>query len=124
MKEVKIITTATIITCVLMLLTGCLMPVQAEEAVTAGSRPEFYPKLTIVVDTIRITDGLWVVNCQDREGNLWAFFDNEGTWEEGDLANLLMWAVSEIEEEDEVVEVYWEGYVEDIATWLQMEGWH
>ena len=117
MKEVKAVIIATIVTCLIIVSTAFALPAQAE------SRPEFYPRLTVVVNSVRIEERTWVVECQDKEGNIWAFFDDEGTWEKGDIANLLMWAITEQEEEDEIVEVYWEGYTENITEWLQMEGW-
>ena len=118
MKEVKIAAIATIITICLILSCAYAMPAHAE------NRPEFYPKLTVVAHTIRIEDHLWVVECQDKDGNIWGFYDDEHTWAEGDIANLLMMTVNEKEEEDEIVEVYREGYTENITEWLQNNGWH
>lgn len=41
----------------------------------------------------------------------------------GDIVNLLMWNVSEHEKDNEIIEVYWEGYTEDISSFFQMNGW-
>lgn len=119
MKEIKIITIAVIITIAIMLSCACAMPAHAEQ-----DRGEFYPRLTVVVDREQIGEsGLWVVTCRDRNGNLWAFYDDEGEWDIGDVANLLMWNMGEHEEDDEIIEVYWEGYTEDVDSFFQMEGW-
>ena len=105
------------IICAVMVICGCACA-QAE------LRPEFYPKLAIVASCTRIGDTpLYAVNCIDRNGNEWGFFDDEGLWKQGDIANLLMWATTDREEEDEVVEVYWEGYTENVTEWLHNNGW-
>lgn len=117
MKEIKTVAIATIITICLLISCSCIIPAQAE------NRPEFYPKLTVVFETEKLGN-LWVVHCIDKSQNVWSFYDDEGTWAEGDIANLLMWSLNEIEEEDEVIEVYWEGYTENITEWLQNNGWH
>ena len=85
---------------------------------------EFYPRLTIVID--KKWDNLanmWLILCQDKNGDVWAFYDNRGEWEKGDIANLLMWDTGKHKEDHEIIEVYWEGYVEDINTFLSLEGW-
>ena len=74
-------------------------------------RGEFYPRLTVVVEKEQIEQSdLWIITCKDRVGNLWAFYDDEGEWDIGDIANLLMWNIGEREEDDEIIEVYWEGH--------------
>lgn len=81
-----------------------------------------YPRLTIVIEEEQISDtGLWVIYCQDKGGNVWAFYDDEGAWNVGDIANLLMLKVSEREEEDEIIEVYWEGCTENPAGFFSLE---
>ena len=98
--------------CVMMvlelLIAGAAMCAKAETI--NPNYGEFYPRLSIVVDVI---DN--VVVCEDRDGNIWEFFTDEEDadgWAVGDLCNLLMWNTSENIEEHEVVEVYWEGYIE------------
>lgn len=113
MKTMKISLIAVIITALIIVSCAYAMPAQAE-------RPEFYPKLTVVVSSVRIDSRLWVVDCKDKEGHIWSFFDEDGTWVQGDLANLLMWALNEVEEDDEIVEVYWVGYTEDINHFFQI----
>ena len=121
MKQTKIIIIATIVTIIIMLSCAYAMPAVAE----VGDRGEFYPRLTVVVETEQIADsGWWIVYCQDKDGNVWAFYDDEGTWDIGDIANLLMWNLSEHEEEDEIIEVYWEGYTENPSGFFSLEGWH
>lgn len=119
MKTTKIAIIATIITVCLILSCACALPAQAE----AGSRPEFYPRLTIVVEVISVSDDLWIVECRDRDDHIWAFYDDELIWSSGDIANLLMWAMNDNEEEDEIIEVYLEGYTENITEWLQNSTW-
>lgn len=88
------------------------------------SRCEFYPRLTVVVEKERLVNtGVWIIYCQDKSGNVWAFYNDEGEWNVGDIANLLMRNVGEREEEDEIIEVYWEGYTEDPAGFFPLEGW-
>jgi hypothetical protein len=115
MKQTKVIIAATIVTIIIMLSCAYAMPAVAE----VGDRGEFYPRLTVVVEKEHIVNtGLWVIYCQDKNGNLWAFYDDEGEWDVGDIANLLMWSVSEHEEEDEIIEVYWEGYTDCIDNFF------
>ena len=116
-KQIRAAIIATIITIIILVSCAYAMPVLAE-------RPEFYPKLTIVTSSVRIESRLWVVDCRDKEGNIWSFFDEEGIWKQGDIANLLMWATSENEKEDEIVEVYWAGYTDDMITFFQIMKGH
>ena len=118
MKGIKACIIATIITIIIICSCAYAIPAQAE----AGSRPEFYPKLTIVVKVISVSNDLWIVECRDKDGHIWTFYDDELTWSKGDIANLLMWAINENKEEDEIIEVYWEGYTENITKWLQNNG--
>ena len=119
MKEVKVIIIATIVTCLLILSCAYAMPVHAEEA---EELPEFYCKLTIVVEKEAIGD-LWIISCRDKNGQIWSFYDDIGEWNIGDIANLFMWNMNENEEEHEIIEVYWEGYTENVDMFLKMMGW-
>ena len=116
MKEVKVCIIAVIITCAILISCACAMPAYAEQ------RPEFYPKLTVVFDSVPDGDQ-WIVYCVDKSQNVWTFFDDEGTWAKGDVANLLMWAIDDCWENDQIVEVYWEGYTENLNPFFQMDGW-
>lgn len=115
MKTLKIAAIATIIAAIIML--SCAVAFSAAEAEAA--RPEFYPKLTIVFETEKVSD-CWIIHCMDKSRNVWTFYDDEGTWKKGDIANLLMYASGETEEDDEIIEVYWEGYTENINLFCQM----
>ena len=120
MKQTKVIIAATIATVIIMLSCAYAIPATAE----VSDRGEFYPRLTVVVEKEQIADtALWVIYCQDKGGNMWAFYDDEGEWNVGDIANLLMWNVGGREEEDEIIEVYWEGYTENPAGFFSLEGW-
>ena len=116
MKQTKVVIIATIVTIVIMFSCSYIIPATAE----VGDRGEFYPRLTVVVEKEQVADtGLWVIYCQDKDGDVWTFYDDEGEWDVGDIANLLMWNMGEHEEEDEIIEVYWEGYTE----FFSVEGW-
>lgn len=117
MKEARICIIATIITAIIICSCAYAMPAKAEAA-----RPEFYPKLTVVFETEKVSD-YWIISCVDKSQNVWTFYDDEGTWEKGDIANLLMWTTGENEEDDEIIEVYWEGYIENINLFFQINGW-
>lgn len=116
MKEVKVAIIAVVITCVIIISCACAMPVYAEE------RPEFYPKLTVIFNSVKDGDW-WTVYCMDKSRNIWTFYDDEGEWDIGDIANLLMWNMGEREEDDEIIEVYWEGHTENLEMFFQLEGW-
>lgn len=122
MKTTKIITIATAITIALILTFAISLPACAE----VGDRGEFYPKMAVVIAVDQIGDiNLFTVTVIDKDGHEWGFFDDEGEWQIGDIANLLMWNLSnEHEEEDEIVEVYYEGTMDEEAmgAWL-MGAW-
>lgn len=120
MKEIRACAIATALTIAIIIACAFTLSASAE----VGDRGEFYPRLTVVIEKEQIADtGLWIIYCQDRDGNIWAFYDDEGEWDVGDIANLLMWNMGEREEEDEIIEVYWEGYTEDISFWMHKNGW-
>lgn len=111
-----------VITCACIFALFACLPVgvaraASEERAELG-HGEMYPKLAVVIESTKVDD-LWLVSCRDREGNVWAFWDDEGTWAYGDIANLLMWGL----EEDEIIEVYWEGYTENVQSFFQTMGW-
>lgn len=111
MKTMKIALIATLITALIICSCACALPACAED------RGEFYPLLTVVVGWENIGEDLTLVTCMDREGNLWSFYSDPAEWKIGDLANLLMWNLQEIEEADEVIEVYYEGRA-DLREWF------
>lgn len=116
MKEIKIVAIAVIVTIAMMIATACAMPACAEAA--NPDYGEFYPRLSVVVDAHGDT-----VICQDKEGNLWAFFCEDSEWEVGDICNLLMWNNSENVTDHEIVEVYWEGYTEYVDLFFRFCEW-
>ena len=116
MKEFKIAIIATAVACFIMISCAFAMPVHAED------HGEFYPKLTVVFETEKV-GAIWVVHCMDKSQNVWSFYDYEGTWAKGDIANLLMWDLNEHEEDDEIIEVYWEGYTENLETFFHVIEW-
>lgn len=121
MKTTKIIIIATIITIAIIALCGI-----ATASAETGDRGDFYPKMSVVTGIDQIGDtNLFTVTVIDKDGHEWSFFDDEGEWQIGDIANLLMWNLSnEREEEDEIVEAYYEGTMDEEAmgAWL-MKAW-
>jgi hypothetical protein len=119
MKSTKIVIIATIITAIIMISTAFAMPASAE----VGDRGEFYPRLAVVTSYERIGDtGLWVITCTDKDGEEWAFYGEEEDAHIGNVFNLLMWNMGEAEEEDEIVEVYYEGRMDDHALMAWLSG--
>lgn len=121
MKSIKVIIIATILTICIIFSCAYAMPAKAEAEEL--DRGEFYPRLTVVVNTTRIETQLWAVECRDQWGHTWSFYDDCGTWDRGDIANLMMWAVSENPENDEVIDVYWAGYTENPDNFVSELGW-
>lgn len=117
MKATKIAIIATAITCAIIFSCALLVPACAEHG-------EFYPKLTVVTALDRVGNStLFVVTCTDQNGDEWGFYEEERLWAIGDICNLMMWEINEREEDDEVVEVYWEGHTDDINGYFRMMGW-
>ena len=113
----KIITIATIITVAIMLACACVLPASAE----VGDRGEFYPRLTVVTSYERLGDtDEYIINCTDKDGMVWSFYGEEEDAHIGTMFNLLMWNMHEEEEQDEVIEVYYEGTMNavEMARWL------
>lgn len=115
-KTIKTIIIATIITIAIMVSCAYAMPACAEDC------EEFYPKLAVVFETEQVNN-MWIVYCVDKTQNIWSFYDDEGAWTKGDIVNLLMWNTGEHEEDDEIIEVYLEGYTENINSFFQLVEW-
>ena len=116
MKTTKIITIATAITIAIITLCGI-----ATASAEVGDRGEFYPLLTVVTGYERIGDtDMWIIDCTDKDGRVWSFYGEEEDAHIGIMFNLLMWNMGEAEEEDEIVEVYYEGRMDDhqLMEWL------
>ena len=116
MKTTKIIITATIITVALIVLCGI-----ATATAEVGDRGEFYPLLTVVTGYEQLGDtDIWTIDCTDRFGRVWSFYGEKEDAHIGYIYNLLMWNLGETEEEDEVIEVYYEGVmtVSEITNFL------
>lgn len=120
MKTTKIATIATIITAIIMIACSYIVPAVAE----VGDRGEFYPRLAVVTayEQIEGTDE-WIITCTDKDGEEWAFYGEEEDARIGNVFNLLMWNVGEIETDDEIIEVYYEGRMDQTAlmAWLRGE---
>ena len=120
MKNTKIITIATAITMAIIIACSFALPASAE----VGDRGEFYPRLAVVTAYERIGDtDLWVIDCTDKDGQVWSFYGEEEDAHIGIMFNLLMWNMGEAEEEDEIIEVYYEGQLDNtgLMAWLSGE---
>ena len=119
MKTTKIIAIATAITIAMIALFGI-----ATATAEVGDRGEFYPRIAVVTAYEKIGDSdLWVITCTDKDGDEWAFYGEEEDAHIGNIFNLLMWNMGENEEEDEIVEVYYEGRMDlkTLYAWLRGE---
>ena len=117
MKTNKIITTATAITIAIIIACSFAMPASAE----VGDRGEFYPRLTVVTAYEQVGDtDLWIIDCTDKDGQVWSFYGEEEDAHIGTMFNLLMWNMGEAEEDDEIIEVYYEGEMDimQMVQWL------
>lgn len=112
-KTVRIVAIATALTIAIMLSCAYAMPAGAEE---------LYPKLAVVVSTEE-AGGIYCINCLDKDGNVWSFYDDDPSLEEGDILALLMERVDEIPEDDHIVGYEWEGYTEEIDEFIHVTGW-
>ena len=99
--NMKAFVISAIVICIVMISCACAMPAYAEE------QGEFYPRLSVVIDTDPEID---VVYCVDKNGNQWSFFGID-MWKIGDLCNLLMWNNSEDIRNHEIIEIYFEGWM-------------
>lgn len=121
MKKTTITTIiATAMTIAIILSCACIVPASAE----VGDRGEFYPLLTVVVGYERIGDtDEWVIDCMDRFGRVWSFYGEEEDAHIGIMFNLLMWNMGEAEEDDEIIEAYYEGRMDtmEMTHWMRGE---
>ena len=120
MKTTKIITIATAITIAIILTCGFALSASAE----VGDRGEFYPLLAVVTGYKQIGDtDLWIIDVTDKDGRVWSFYGEEEDCHIGTMFNLLMCNMGEAEEDDEIVEVYYEGTMDNAAlmAWLTGE---
>lgn len=116
MKTLKIATIATIVTALIIALCGI-----ATASAEVGDRGEFYPRLAVVNawEQIGNTDE-YIITCTDKDGAEWCFYGEKEDACIGRIYNLLMWNMGEAEEDDEIVEVYYEGCMdmESLCDWL------
>jgi len=118
-KEIRAIIIATIVT--ICIIIGCAQALPANAEAANPEFGEFYPKLTAVFE-IEDQSEYRIVRCIDTSRNIWEFYDDGFEWEPGDIANLLMWNCnSQNPYDDEIIEVYWEGY--DLTFYSQIMGW-
>lgn len=112
MKKITAIITALILTFAIAL------PACAE----IGDCGEFYPRLAVVTSYEQVGD-LWIIDCTDKDGMVWSFYGEEEDAHIGNVFNLLMWNMGEAEEDDEIIEVYYEGCMDNQAliAWLTGE---
>ena len=114
----KIISTATAITIAIIIACSFVMTASAE----VGDRGEFYPLLTVVTGYERIGDtDMWIIDCTDTDGRVWSFYGEEEDAHIGTMFNLLMWNMGEAEEDDEIIEAYYEGRMDTMQMMKWME---
>lgn len=120
MKEVRIYIIAVIITSLIIISTAFALPACAE-AVTVTSA-NYYGKLAVVTSSTQLEISIWIVSCQDKNGNIWKFL-NEGGLEQGDILTLLMFRLDEQEKNDECMDYIYEGHTDNINLFFQVMGW-
>lgn len=103
---------------IVIIITSCMVICSA----TAEEYGEFYPRLTIVFQIENASD-CRIVYCIDKSQNIWSFFDDEFEYEPGDIVNLLMWNNNSDITQHEIIEIYWEGYTENLNLFFEMGGW-
>ena len=118
MKEVKICIIATIITALIICSTALALPAKA--GITAD---DYYGKLVVVIDSVQVETSIWNVSCQDKNGDIWEFLNDDGDLQQGDILTLLMFQVNDNEENDQCIEYTWEGYTEDLEMFFRVMGW-
>ena len=55
-----------------------------------------------------------IIDCLAEDGNIWAFYDDEGDWAIGDVLYLVIW------DESEVVDVIWFDFLEPVEMAIYM----
>ena len=121
MKEFKICIIALIVTSFIIISAAFALPVSAEAAPV--SSPDYYGKLVVVTSSIRIETSIWVVSCQDKNGNIWQFLNDTGDLRPGDILNLLMFRLNANETDDECMDYTKEGYTDNLNSFFQIMGW-
>ena len=116
MKLFKTAIIATIITCLIIISCSYAMTAHAEDY------GEFYPRLTIVFQ-IEYENDQRIIYCQDKSQNVWIFYDDDNIWAYGDICNLLMLNNSTDITQHEIIEVYWEGYTDNISSFFSVTNW-
>lgn len=110
--------TIMLIVCAIMFSFACAMPANGELA----NRPMSYPLLTVIVNVEQAgTDYLFF--CHDKNGEEWIFYEDENDWTVGDIVNLQMFNQGGDMLDDEIMEVYWEGHVDNVNAFIEMMGW-
>lgn len=107
-KTIRAIAIATAITIAIMISCACAMPAQAAPA----DHGEFFPCLSVVVGYEHVTAEEWLIECMDKDGEIWSFYGEEEDAHIGIMFNLLLW---DLGDEIQVVECYYEGRMEQDA---------
>lgn len=120
MKETKICIIAVIITSLIIISTAFALPACAEAAPITSR--DYYSKLVAVTSSTQLETSIWIVSCQDKDGNIWEFLNDEEL-EQGDILTLLMFRLNEREEDDECMDYMYEGHTDNINLFFQVMGW-
>lgn len=114
-NTIKIIAIATALTLAIIISCACAMPAVAEHA----DHGEFFPQLSVVVGYEQISANEWIIECMDKDGEVWGFYGEEEDAHIGNIFNLLLWDTGD---EIQVVECYYEGRMTEDALRAWMAG--
>lgn len=121
MKQFRIAIIATIITSLIIVSCAFAMPAQAESNPITSE--DYYGKLVVVKSSTQLEISTWVVECKDKDGNLWYFLNDTGDLHRGDVLTLLMFRLNENKEDDECMEYMYEGHTDNLETFFDVMGW-
>jgi len=121
MKEFRICIIATIIVSLILISTALAFPAQAEANPITSE--DYYGKLVVVRSSIQLEISIWVVDCEDKDGNIWTFLNDTGDLRQGDILTLLMFRVNNNIEDDECMEYMYEGHTDNPETFFEVVGW-
>ena len=121
MKQFRIAIIATIITSLILVSCALAMPAQAEA--NPATSEDYYGKLVVVKSSTQLEISIWVVECEDKNGNLWHFLNDTGDLHRGDILTLLMFRLNDNEEDDECMEYMYEGHTDNLEMFFDVMRW-
>lgn len=121
MKQFRIAIIATIITSLILVSCALAMPAQAESNPITSE--DYYGKLVVVKSSTQLEVSTWIVECEDKDGNLWYFLNDTGALHHGDILTLLMFRLNDNKEDDECMEYMYEGHTDNLEMFFDVMGW-